>query len=164
MNYTRALEARLDGFDGPIFPDSVDKFMAAQDAWDMHNNYSMTKIAKAIPGFKGGTVYLTSDGYYWYFGLHFVSQDSEMVILLPEFGDLNEQTNRMERVRSVAVYLSGEFDYESILTQLIEGIINSGKKHVEEVAAMRAEEDAILGPETIARLEESANRFADALV
>lgn len=136
MNDTKASNAILDGYDGPFFPDLLADFMASQDTHDIHNSFSMTELAKSISVFSGGDIYQTSDNYYWYFGLHFKSDSGEMVILLPDIGDLNTLTGRMERVRSVAVYTSGIFSVDDVLQQLISGI-KARAEHLSQVEATR---------------------------
>lgn len=105
MNTHKVFTA-LSGYDGPIFPDLIDKLNELAASSNL-SGVILQKIGKNIEGFIAKRNSITDDGYWWSWSLHFKTAEGKIAVLFP--WPWGQQFDR-----SIAFYTIGKVDFNEI--------------------------------------------------
>jgi len=117
MSKQKVKDALLKGFNPPMFPVTLDALRMVQEATCTTTGHALELVAKRIGGFIRRDRPKTSDGYDWFWALHFRCGRVHIAILFPWWQDFLSTDGDMSD-RSIAIYTKGEED-ETEIDQLI---------------------------------------------
>lgn len=121
MSKAKHVNATLLGFDGPLFPEALDKIGSFLDDSIVYNIPSLTRAAKKVPGFVKRVDVRTNDGYDWYFGVLFSRYGKEVLILIPWSMDFESQDGTQSD-RACAAYTTKNADSSQILADFFRAV------------------------------------------
>lgn len=136
---TKTTDCRLAGFNGPHYPEAVDRLITSIRLEDL-TLYTLSKTAGLIDGYDRSRRYLvTSDGYQWLDCLTFRAGRGTVAVLVPQFNKVAPSgAYRFER--SMPVY--SDRVEPCIVNQLLEALIVVFDKRNAETPLHRASRDA----------------------
>lgn len=120
--------ALLKGWDGPVFPESLEGLRVAQVENQVLTWAELREAGNLASGFFHSDKPMTSDRYFWYLALYFFQGENKAAVLFPWHQDHNAE-NKSDR--SIAVYTKGEVDLERLISQLISAMKQVGQKRVQ---------------------------------
>lgn len=128
MSKQQHVDARLDGYQGPFFPEAIEELQLVIDNSSSLNGLSLAVIMQTMPDFISMEHRpTTQDGYRWFWSLRFQQDESIVMVMLPRYQDWS-QRDGSQADRSIAVHTTGEYEEEaasSLLERLMLGIIDS---------------------------------------
>ncbi len=133
MSNQKHKHARLDRYNGPFFPRGLDDLDQAKTRFGSVNGMDLDDLGKTVRGYKGQTRPKTSDGYSWFWVLHFQLNKpfwfwsvleflfgihgKEIAIAFPWSQDW-ENTDGTKNDRSLAIYTRGNVNETQMATLL----------------------------------------------
>lgn len=133
MSVKRYVNAKMTGYDGPVFPANILKFNQAKGRVTFKDQ-DYGRMAKAMERrtnhlVSSTNLVQTSDGYHWCFGLVFDLAAGKVLVLFPWSQDWKEKS-RVRLDRSIAFYTVGKVPPEEIENISIEFVIVLGEEMV----------------------------------
>jgi hypothetical protein len=113
--------ATVVDFDGPFFPEVLERIGNFLENSIVYNIPSLTRAAKKVPGFVKVVDARSNDGYNWYFGVLYSRYGKEVLILIPWSMDFECQDGT-QADRSFAVYTTKNADPSQILTDFFRAV------------------------------------------
>lgn len=111
--------AVLTGYDGPIFPEKLNKLNTICDKVEF-SGLDLEKIGRSIKSFVKKDRASTEDGYTWFWGLYFETGRGEIVVLFPWAQDWDKHQG-IQLDRSIAIYTRHEIDHQDV-QELLQGL------------------------------------------
>jgi len=106
MSLKKHRGAKLERYKGPIFPSILKQLRQTYKDTNTNNGSKLEDIGKKVGGYIEMTRPKTSDGYWWFWALHFRRDRGKVVILFPWAQDW-DKADGDGGDRSIAVYTKG---------------------------------------------------------
>jgi len=118
-------DAILSGYGKPIFPTVLAQLDKIQEETQTSTGHELEQAAKRITGYVRQTRPTTSDGYFWFWALHFRGGVGGKIIVLFPWSQDWDASDGSQNDRSQAIHTKGkvsESDVDALLQELMDAM------------------------------------------
>lgn len=114
-------DARLDGWEGPMFPDCVE-LMAELGGPKDFTAVWLNQVCQDIEGFQSHQMIETSDHYRWYWSGEFKCGGGEVIIAIPWEQDFSHRADPADRAPAVYAHGVSEEMADEVVRRVISAV------------------------------------------